>query len=203
MKILAFITKHWKPILIGVAFIVIIILGETIKHYRTLYKYEKAEKERLKENQRQYLNDSLRIVRLEMKLDEFVATINPKVEDILKESKIKAKNVTSVVERHFVYRDTSYKSYKPQPVQTPKGIVYPFTDIKDCFTVKGFVVMDSLRPVIAITDRKFENNTIDIAYVKRAKKFLGIPYGKWKGQLKSKGDCGSEKIKSIEIIKDK
>lgn len=141
-------------------------------------------------------------INLELSFKEFKQSMTEKIDSILKASKIKPKNVTSVTERYFYYRDTSYASMRPEPVQTPQGKIYPVDYKKDCFSFKGFMIVDTLlRPSLIVTDRKFENNSVDIGYIYRPKKFLGIKFGKWKGDLISTSDCGEEKTKHIEIIK--
>jgi hypothetical protein len=165
---------------------------------------EKADRIRLQENQRQLmLQDSLKFVHLVQSFDEFKKAISPKIDSILKAGKIKPKQVTNIVEKHYFYRDTSYQAHTPAPVETDKGTIFPFTDIKDCFRIDGFMTIDKQQPSLMITKRQFENTSIDIAYVEREKHIWFIRYGKWKARLKQVNKCGESTTKEIEIIKNK
>lgn len=183
-----------------VMFVIALAVSRQVEHNGRLR--EKADRLRLQENQRQYLQDSQKFVFIELKMREFIETITPKVDSILKAEKIKPKNVTNIIERHYVYRDTSYASYTPEPVKTIDGIIFPFIDIKDCIRIDGFVRIDSLRPTVTITNREFQNNSIDVGYIKREKKLWFIAYGKWRAKLKTVNECGETTTKEIKIIKE-
>lgn len=145
--------------------------------------------------------DSLKFVKLSVTLDEFNDIMTRKVDSIMKASKIKAKNVQTVTERFYYYRDTSYSHFTPEPVNTPTGKIYPFSDLKKCILIEGYMTMDSLRPSLVITNREVKNNSTDIGYLYRPHKFIFIKYGKWKADLVTSNDCGETTTKVIEIIK--
>lgn len=191
-----------KILLITVIAAIFIGAIASANYYYNKYTDEKTNRERLEENQNQYLQQDSKYVRLEQKLEEFINTMTPKVDSILMAEKIKPRNVTNVIERHFVYRDTSYNSYTPEPIKTIDGIVFPFIDIKDCIRVDGYVKVDDLRPTVTITNREFQNSSIDIGYIKREKKFWFINYGKWRAKLKTVNQCGETTTKEIKVIKE-
>ena len=186
--------------IIGLAILLLAAAGSAALLQKK-YQKEKANKERLEENQRQLLKEKADFVLLKQTIEEFKQTISAKVDSVIKAEKIKPKNVERIIERHFFYRDTSYHTYTPGPVVVGDATVYPFTDIKDCFTVKGFMEIVDKMPAVTITDRRFDNVSTDIAYIEREKKFLGIRFGKFRGRLKTINQCGSTTTKEIEVIK--
>jgi len=191
-----------KSIIIGIAILIVASAFVTANILIKQNKKLKSEIARVQSNNFQLMAENRKQINLELSFKEFKQSMTIKIDSILKASKIKAKNVTSITERYFYYRDTSYSSIRPDPVITPSGKIYPVDYKKDCFSFKGFMIVDTLlRPALIITDRKFENNTVDVGYIYRPKKFLGIRFGKWKGDLKSVSDCGDEKTKQIDIIK--
>jgi hypothetical protein len=191
-----------KPYLIGLAIVIFLSAVGSAKLFYSKYLTEKAQKERLCENQEQLLAQNTGYSQIKQTLEEFKKTMSAKVDSILTAEKIKPRQVTNVVERHYFYRDTSYNTHSPQPVITPSGEIFPFTDIKDCFKIEGYMQMKDLRPSVTITGRQFENNSVDISYIKRAHKFWFISYGKWKAKLKSVNQCGENTTKEIEVIKE-
>lgn len=190
-----------KNYLIAAAVVFLIVSVVAANYYYKKYVFEKAEKERLRENQEQLLAENTDYKLIKQSVDEFKKTMSIKVDSILAAEKIKPRRVERIIERHYVYRDTSYQSHAPDPVVAGQDTVYPFEDNKDCFTVKGFMQVRDLRPLVTITDRLFENKSIDIAYIEREKKFLWFRVGKWKGRLKTSNTCGETTTKEIEIIK--
>lgn len=191
-----------KYYLIG--FMILFIAGAviTVNLQAKKIKRIKADNFRLESNQEQLLAEKTGYILIKQSLDEFKKTMGAKVDSILTAEKIKPKRVTNVVERHYFYRDTSYQSYFPQPVVTREGEIFPFIDIKDCYKIEGFMKVKDLRPSVTITDRHFENNSIDISYISREKKFWFISYGSWKAKLKSVNQCGETTTKEIEVIKE-
>lgn len=193
--------KSIKNYLIAAAAVVFVLALVTAEIFYSKYVKEKAEKERLRQNQEQYLAQNSTYMLLKQSLDEFKKTMSAKVDSILQAEKIKPKQVKSVVERFYYYRDTSYQSHSPDPVVVNNETIYPFTDVKDCFSIKGFLQVRDLRPSVTITDRLYTNNSTDIAYLVRPHKFLFIKYGKWQGKLKTVNQCGETTTKEIEIVK--
>jgi len=191
-----------KWYLIGAAILLFLALVFTlnIEHNRRVREQVRAD--RLEENQRQYLIDSLKYIKLTQTVREFKETLSRKLDSILAVSKIKPRQVTGVIERHYYYRDTSYSHYAPVPLETDSGKIYPFLDLKDCFRFEGFMKNDkNLQPELTVTKREFINNSIDVAYLERPYKFLFIKWGRWKAKLKSVNQCGDATIKEIEVIK--
>ena len=165
---------------------------------------EKENRIRLQENQKQLIRaDSMQYIKLQITLDEFKKTMNHKIDSLLKAEKIKPSRIEKIIERHFYYRDTSYNEIKPLPIETFKGKIFPFSDIKDCFRVDGYMMVEELKPVLVITNREFKNNTTDIIYLDREKRFLFLKFGKLKAKLKSIPECGEERIKEVEIVKNR
>lgn len=190
-----------KNYLIAAAVVFLIAAVVAANYYYSKYVFEKAEKERLRENQEQLLAENTDYKLIKQSLDEFKTTMSVKVDSILTAEKIRPKRVERIIERHYVYRDTSYQAQAPEPVVAGRDTIYPFVDIKDCFTVTGFLQVKALQPLVTITARLFENSSTDIAYIEREKKFLWWRIGKWKGRLKTINTCGETTTKEIEIVK--
>jgi len=186
-----------------VPYLVILILFFAGGRYYNAYKKEKANRERLEYNQQQYLSQQDQYQKLTVTFDEFKKSMSAKIDSILAASKIKPKQVTSVTERIYYYRDTSYTNIKPNPVITDKGTIYPFVDVRDCFAISGFMSLQGNRPELTIIDRQYRNHSIDIAYLQREKKFLFFRYGKWRAELYQTNVCGDQTTKEIEVIKKK
>lgn len=193
--------KKIKSLLITGAVVAFVFAVIIAIYFKGKYTAESLENERLLDNQEQLLTKADFIL-LRQSMEEFKATIPFKIDSILKSEKIKLKNIERVIERHLIFRDTTYASHTPTPVNSADGRIYPFEDTNKCFEIKGFMMVTGTQPSLTITDRKFENSSIDISYIKRSKRFLGIAYGRWKAKLKSINQCGETTVKEIEIIKE-
>lgn len=187
-------------IIIGIA---VLIVGSvmTASYYYGRYIIERADKVRLQENQAQYLAEKSDFVLLKQSLKEFKETMPSVIDSALKANKIKPKNVERVIERHYYYRDTTYKSHAPEPVITDKDTTYPFVDVSKCITITGFMQLHNKEPVLTITERQISNNSIDIVHLEREKKFLWWRVGRWKGKLQTINDCGETTTKEVEIVR--
>jgi hypothetical protein len=194
------LSKLKNYLLAGLIVLLVAAAGSAVV-YQQKYQKQKANRERLEENQAQLLKEKANYILIKQSLDEFKATISARVDSVLRADRIKPKQVERIVERHFYYRDTSYVTHVPDPVVVDNTTIYPFTDLKDCFTIRGFMELRDAKPAVTITDRKFENSSVDIAYIEREKKFLGIRFGRWKGRLKTINQCGATTTKEIEIVK--
>lgn len=183
----------------GICLILILALTAYFERQQRIRERQRAD--RLEENQRQYLQDSLRYAKLTLSLQEFKTTMTRKVDSILNAARIKPKQVTSVVERHFYYHNKDTVLYQPNQVVTDTGSLYPFSDYRDCFHFAGFMQIEGNKPELTVTLREFNNSSIDIAYLERPHKFLFFKWGKWRAKLKSTHQCGEETTKEIEIIK--
>lgn len=190
-----------KTYLIAGLLVLLLAAAGSATVYQQKYKKQKEERERLEENQAQLLKEKADYTLIKQSIEEFKETISARVDSALRANRIKPKQVERIVERHYYYRDTSYITHVPEPVVVNDVTIYPFTDIKDCFTIKGFMELRDSRPAVTITERKFENNSVDIAFIEREKRFLGIRFGKWKGRLKTINKCGETTTKEIQIIK--
>jgi len=194
-----------KPELYGIiaGIFLIFIVGTWASIERQGRIREKKDRERLQYNQTQLLQENQKYIKITQSLDEFKKGITARLDSMLKADKIKPRQVTNVIERTYYYRDTSHDIISPLPVITPSGELFPFTDVKDCFTISGYLALKDQRPILTITDRQFDNTSIDIAYLEREKKFWFIRYGKWRAKLKQSNRCGSSCIKEIEVIKNR
>lgn len=183
----------------GIVLVLAFVVSWNIEHQGRIRERERAN--RLAENQRQMLDDSIKYAKLTLSLNEFKKSMSHKVDSILDAMRIKAKQVTSVVERHYYYHNSDTLFYRPNAVETDTGRLYPFVDVKDCFTFAGFMEVNNNRPELSVTKREFNNNSVDIAYLERPHKFLFIHWGKWRAKLKSVNQCGDATIKEIQVIK--
>ncbi|NLH51830.1 MAG: hypothetical protein GX459_03165 [Bacteroidales bacterium] len=191
-----------KIIIVPIIFLAILAGMWKVEHDGR--RRERADRIRLQQNQAQLMvADSLKYLRLQITLEEFKKGMNERMDSILKAEYIKPARVERIIERHYYYRDTSYNEIRPLPVETIKGKVFPFSDIKDCFRVDGYMMVEELKPVLVITNREFKNNTTDIIYLDREKRFLFLKFGKLKAKLKSIPECGEERIKEVEIVKNR
>jgi hypothetical protein len=192
-----------KNILIGLAILFFIASVVTANVYIGKYKKEKAAKERVQENQAQLMKENADYKKITLTDKEFKQTMTKKVDSLLVLWKIKPKNVTTVIERHYYHSDTTSHTIQTDPVITPDGSkLYPFIDTSSCFKIGGHVeLFMDFAPTVTINKREYSNLATSVGYIYRPYHFLFIKYGPWKGDLRTANTCGSETTKQIDIIK--
>jgi hypothetical protein len=189
---------------IGAAVLILVLTGLWYSEHNAKLK-ERAEKERLERNQEQLLNENAEYRKVTLTDDEFKKAITRKVDSLLKEMKLKPKFVTNVIENHYYHGDTSSHTLPTTP-QTYDGYkVYTFNDTASCFKIGGFVrTFLTGDPLVTINQRKFNNESTQIDYIRRSHKFLGIiPYGPWKGEAQIFNTCGTTETREIIVLKKK
>ena len=128
---------------------------------------------------------------------EFKDQMSERLDSILKVAKIKPKQVQEItnVTNNYFNSDTTII----RPVL--RDSIYPFIDVKDCFTIGGYLRVINDKPELAITERKFDNEIDIIGYWHRPHKFLFIKYGKRQYDINGVAKCGDVKVSQIKIIK--
>lgn len=179
------------------------------------WKFQTRENERNTENIRQQNNfDSIHNAEYffnQRQLDEHIQA-NAKLQQQLKEEKIKSSRITSIKTHNYTYSDKNKNSIA---IVTPTGItiktdsivpkdvpiVIPFTDSTSCLKIKGNIKFKNSRIFVEINEREFKNKTTVIGYWERRQwKFLGIKtrfLGKIQATAKIIDECGQSEIVTI------
>lgn len=161
----------------------------------------KTEIERVQNNNYQLMSEKQHNINLQMTLKEFKQSMSTKIDSILKVAGIASKQVKTVTITNTYYIDSSRTIIRPEPVISKNDTTFPFIDIKDCFTIGGFMKVRDDRPELIINKREFKNETTVIGYQKRPHKFLFFRWGKKETFIESSSECGETTTKQIEIIK--
>ena len=193
--------KNLKLILIGLAIMIVasafVSSGLLLKQNKKL----KSQNTRLQNNNFNLLSSKIKNINLELTLKEFKASMSGKIDSVLKVAEINSKQVKTVTTINNYYIDSSRTIIRPEPVISKTDTTYPFIDIKDCFSISGFMQVVNDRPELTIQERKFDNEINVIVHNKRPHKFWFIRYGKREMKIDGVSDCGDVKIKQINIIK--
>jgi len=189
--------------------IVLLILGLAAwgSYTRKQLIKAKAENIRYANNQQQLLDQVNDFKRIIVSRRELIESLTTKQDSLIRELKIKPKQVERVVERIHYTIDTVQTTKLLASNDSLKMIInnnlsreYPFIDQEGCFTFGGFVgINNGLK--LQVQRREYLNRSTEIAYIERSKKFLFIRYGPWKGRLYIDNECGEDQIKELAVIK--
>ena len=188
--------------LIGIITVAVFLIASVvtanvlIKQNRKL----KAEILRVQTNNFQLMAENRDNVNLTLSFKEFKASMSTKIDSILKVAEIASKAVKTVTTINNYYIDSSKTIIRPDPVISKTDTTYPFIDIKDCFSVKGFMQVVNDRPELTIQERKFDNEINVIVHNKRPHKFWFIRWGRWQHFLKLYSECEKDTIKVDKLI---
>jgi len=190
-----------KLILIGLAILIVASAFVTANVLLKRNKVLKAENARLQTNNFNLLSSNRKNINLELTLKEFKQSMSTKIDSILKVAEINSKRVKTVTTINNYYIDSTKTIIRPDPVISKNDTTYPFIDIKECFSISGFMKVVNNRPELTIQERKFDNEINVIVHNKRPHKYWFIRYGKREMKVDGVSDCGEVKIKQINIIK--
>lgn len=189
--------------------LVVFLLILAWQGWRLGNKLEKARQdiERLKENQKQLLDEKNKNVVIIQTKDEFITTLTTTNDSLLKELKIRPRTVTKIVERidKQIVKDTFLLEVTPYKDMSWK--------IKDSIKVDNFVCMryeadawlDGYNLEAQRTHYENYDKTIEVVHRRLKWKFLFIyVYERDKVDITSKSTCGKEtQTKTVEVIKGK
>ena len=171
------------------------------------FEKEKASNERLTYNQEQLLDQVNNYMRLTLTQKEMLANITVEQDSLIRQLKIKPKQIERIVERVHIEIDTTGRTQLlasndslQKVIREKLGREYPFLDQTGCFTFAGNVKVGKGLS-LEVTRREYLNMSTEIAYIEREKKFLFIRYGKWKGKLFVNNECGEDIVKEVDVIK--
>jgi hypothetical protein len=187
-----------KAIIIGVIVLLFFSMGVSLQILSRKYQAEKADKERLWNNNIELSATGRQQSALIYTKDEFIRVISDSLKAALKELKIKPTEVTKIIYRTITDIDT---------VDRPVYVDYRKThwmiaDTGKCFTWSGMAFLSDTILKVTRTNFNYSNGSVDYFYQSRPKKFLFIRYGKKKIRQVTVPRCGSVSEKTIEIIKE-
>jgi hypothetical protein len=187
-----------KAIIYGVIVLLFFSMGVTIQVLSRKYKAEKADRERLWQNNLNLTAENKQYSKIVYTKDEFIQLLSDSLKTALKSLKIKPKEVTKIVYRYIIDIDT---------VDRPVFVDYKKThwmlsDTGKCFTWSAMAFLSDTTLKVTRTDFVYENQTTDYFYAVRPKKFLFIRYGKKIVKQITVPKCGESSEKVIEILKE-
>lgn len=178
-----------------------ILIGSLFVSVRIISNQNKAIA-RLEQNQQalltqvEGLNTSIQLTK-----EEFKKTLSKELDSTLKANGIKPGQVTDITNVYNTYNNYDTTVIHPDPVIINKDTIYPFVDIKDCFTIKGYMEVLAEKPVLNIIERNYTDTTTMIGYWKRPHKFLFIKWGKKQNFIEASSKCGDVKVMKVDIVK--
>jgi hypothetical protein len=179
--------------------------------YKSKEKY-KRDSHRWKDNYTQVQND---VSTIELTLEEYKNTNEFRNDSLLKELKIKPRQIEKIVyiENTYALDDTVTPDLIEDNKFGPDVVVgddnkykLDFLTSKECLTVGGSIITSDKDVKLDITYMQSVNSFKYVAYWEREKrKVLGIfntrLFGRKLAKLEIKGICGETKLKEINIIK--
>jgi len=187
-----------KAIIIGVIVVLFFSMGVTIQVLSRKYQDEKANRERLWQNNLNLTAENRQYTKLIFTKDEFIRQMNDSLKTALESLKIKPKEVTKIVYRYITDIDTVDKVVFVDYRKTH----WQVSDTGKCFTWSAMAFLSDTLLKITRTNFNYSNSTVDYFYQSRPKKFWFIHYGKKKIKQVTVPRCGETTEKTIEIIKE-
>lgn len=187
-----------KAIIIGVIVLLFFSMGVSIQILSRKYQQEKADKERLWNNNIELSAKGRQQSALIYTKGEFIRVISDSLRTALNELKIKPKEVTKIIYRTITDIDT---------VDRPIYVDYRRThwmvaDTGKCFTWSGMAYLSDTTLKVIRDNFEYSNQTTDYFYQSRPRKFLFIRFGKKTVKQVTVPRCGNASEKVIEIIKE-
>jgi hypothetical protein len=189
--------------LIGIITVIVFLIASVVTANVLIEKNRKLKAEilRVQTNNLQLMSENRENINLTLSFKEFKASMSTKIDSILKVAEIASKRVKTVTTINNYYIDSSRTIIRPDPVISKNDTLYPFIDIKDCFSIKGFMQVVADKPELTIQERKFNNEINVIVHNKRPHKIWFVRWGKREMKIEGVSDCGEVKIKQVNIIK--
>lgn len=194
-----------KAIIIGVIVLLFFSMGVTIQVLSRKYKAEKADRERLWQNNLALTAQNMQYTKLLFTKDEFIQQMSDTLKKALNDLKIKPKTITKIVERTITDRvvDTVEVEVEVNPIA---DLSWSIQDTAKCWTWKAELEMIDNYPEIHRTYFEYENKTTDYFYKTKVRdenrKFLFWHLKKKVIKQVTVPKCGEATEKTIEIIKE-
>ena len=189
-----------KAIIIGVIVLLFFSMGVTIQTLSRKYQQEKADRERLWQNNLALTAQNLQHKKVIYTKNEFMRILSDSLKKTLDDLAIKPKTVTKIVERVVIDRVTDTIKV---PVTPTSDLTWSISDTDKCWIWKAELEMIDDYPEIERTLFEYRNKTMDYFYSYRPHKFLCIRYGKKQIKQITVPECGEATEKIIEVIKNK
>jgi hypothetical protein len=190
--------KNIKLWLIGFAILFLAGAVVTVNIQAKKIKKQKAEIERIANNNYQLMADNLNITNLNLKDNEVIGRLRFAKDSLAKALKIKPNQVERII-----YIDNSTHDTVKVPVFAEiTGLNrWKITDQGECFKWAGnaFKQGDSLK--VQRTLFEYNNRTTQVFWKQRPHKFLFIKYGTWQYSQKIESDCGQTTLQSFTFLK--
>jgi hypothetical protein len=191
---MSIVLKYWKIILILLLFIAVGLMFNSVIKLR-------KDNNRLKANQENLtaLHDRELTLRRE-EYKQLNTVWKDKLDSVLKDNKIKLRNVQQATVIQTVYKDTgSTKIIYKDVIQLPdKSFKIPVSVVEECWGMKGYVNSTDANSQLEITERT-ALNSIQLVVVR--KRFLGFLWFNGKTSFKAFNDCGTVDVTKIEFKK--
>lgn len=187
-----------KAIIIGVVVLLFFSMGVTIQVLNRKYKQEKANRERLWQNNLNLTAENRQYTKLIFTKDEFIRQMSDSLKIALESLKIKPTEVTKIVYRYITDIDTVDRIVFVDYRKTH----WLVSDTGKCFTYEAMAFLSDTLLKITRTNFNYSNQTTDYFYQSRPKKFWFIKYGKKKIRQVTVPKCGITTEKTVEIIKE-
>lgn len=163
------------------------------------YKAEKANRERLWNNNMQLIGENRSQINLVYTQKEWIRKVSAKYDSVLNVLKIVPKQVTKIVEKTVTVTDTVEKRV---PVFIAGQNFWKIKDSGPCFKwqADAFLKEDSLEINRTLFD--YKNKTIDVFSRKLKCKFLFFKfYSRKEVVMQSVSECGDSYTKTVSIIR--
>jgi hypothetical protein len=185
-------------LIILIAVIVLIgALASGLQIYFKKYQSEKAERERLWNNNLQLTAEKRTHLALIYTKDEFIRVISDSLRKSLDSLKIKPKQVIKVIYRTLTDIDTVNHTVFVDYRKTH----WLVSDTGNCFIWSGMAFLSDTSLKVTRTDFKYENSLPELYWTERPHKFLFIKWGKRKVKHITSPKCGGISQETIIEIK--
>lgn len=186
-----------KIILIIAGILLFFSMGVTIQTLSKKYKAEKADKERLWNNNMQLQAEKRTQLALIYTQKEFTRLISDSLKHALDSLKIKPKQVIKIIYRTLTDIDTVNHTVFVDYRKTH----WLVSDTGNCFVWSGMAFLSDTTLKVTRTDFKYENSLPELYWTERPHRFLFIKWGKRKVKHITSPKCGGISQETIIEIK--
>jgi hypothetical protein len=174
-----------------------LILAWQVNHFIAKYQDEKANRERLWNNNMELMALNRTQTNLVLTKDEFIKVLTDSTAALLNRLKIAPKQVTKIIEKTVTVTDTIEK---PVPVFIVGQNFWKIKDSGPCFKwqADAFLRDDSLQINRTLFD--YKNKTIDVFSRQLKGRFLFFKfYSRKEVVMQSVSECGESYTKTVEV----
>lgn len=186
-----------KLILLVAVIVLIAGLASGLQIFYKKYQDEKANRERLFNNNIQLSAENRTHLALIYTKDEFARVLSDSLKRALDSLKIKPKQVTKIIYRTLTDIDTVDKLVFVDYRKTH----WLISDTGNCFVWSGMAFLSDTTLKVTRTDFKYENSLPELYWTERPHKFLFIKYGKRKVKHITSPKCGGISQETIIEVK--